>query len=51
MDIKRILPDLLAIVLFAVLLAALWGVTGVWLAFPVSEGFTLLISARMGRKS
>ena len=40
-----------SIVLFAVLLAALWGVTGVWLAFPVSEGFTLLISARMGRKS
>lgn len=40
-----------SIVLFAVLLAGLGGITGVWLAFPASEGFTLLLSARMDRKS
>lgn len=34
-----------AIVLFAFLLSRLFGIMGVWLAFPVSELFTLLLSA------
>lgn len=40
-----------SILVFAVGLSALWGVTGVWLAFPASEAFTLLLSARMGRRA
>ena len=39
-----------SIVLFAALLAAVWGVTGVWLAFPASEAFTLLRSFWMDRR-
>lgn len=34
-----------SIVVFACVLSALWGMTGVWLAFPASELFTLLMSA------
>lgn len=40
-----------AIAVFAFLLSALWGVTGVWLAFPASELFTLLLSQWMVGKS
>ena len=36
---------IIAIVLFAFLLSKLWGITGVWLAFPASELFTLLLAA------
>ena len=40
-----------AIVVFAFLLSALWGITGVWLAFPASELFTLLLAQIMVRRS
>lgn len=40
-----------AITLFAFLLSRFFGLTGVWLAFPVSELFTLLLSLVLRTKS
>lgn len=39
-----------SIVVFAFLLSRFFGLTGVWISFPVSEIFTLLISRRFFRK-
>ena len=39
-----------SIVLFAAILAAALGITGVWLAFPAAEAFTLLLSFWMARR-
>ncbi len=35
---------IVAIVIFAFIMAELFGITGVWLAFPVTEAFTLLFT-------
>ena len=40
---------IVAIVAFAFLLPALWGITGVWLAFPAAELFTLLLGILVGK--
>ncbi len=39
------------IVLMAFLLSRIWGMTGVWLAFPVSEGLTWLLAVVITRYS
>lgn len=39
-----VLRGFAAITIFAFLLSRLWGITGVWLAFPVAEIFTLMVS-------
>lgn len=39
-----------AIVVFAFLLSAIFGITGVWLAFPVSEAFTFLLSMLVAKR-
>ena len=39
------------IVLMAFLLSRIWGMTGVWLAFPVSEGLTWLLTMVITRYS
>lgn len=33
-----------AIVVFAVVLSSLWGMTGIWIAFPVAEAVTLVLT-------
>ena len=40
----------IAIVVFAVVLSALWGMTGIWLAFPAAEGATLLLTLILVRR-
>ena len=44
-----LLRGFVAIVAAALLLAALLGLTGVWLAFPAAEGAVLLVSLRFSR--
>ena len=44
-----LLRGFVAIVAAALLLAALLGLTGVWLAFPAAEGAVLLVSLRLSR--
>ncbi len=44
-----IMRGMVAIVIFAFLLSRLWGVTGVWLSFPVAEAFTLLATLGKGK--
>lgn len=39
-----VIRGIIAIVIFAFVLSKLFGMTGVWLAFPVTELFTLIIS-------
>ena len=41
--------DYVAQMLLCMLLAALLGLTGVWLAFPAAEGAVLLVSLRLSR--
>ncbi len=45
--ILSITRGVIAIVLFALLLSSLMGITGVWLAFAASEALTLVVSAVM----
>lgn len=44
-----LLRGFVAIVAAALLLAALLGLTGVWLALPAAEGAVLLVSLRLSR--
>lgn len=44
-----VLRGVVAIVGFAFLLSKLFGITGVWCAFPAAEAFTLLITCRLGK--
>ena len=39
-----------AIVVFAVVLSVLWGMTGIWLAFPAAEAVTLLLTVLLLRR-
>ena len=45
-----ILRGIIAIVVFAFVLSKLFGGTGVWLAFPVTEMFTLIATCWMGKR-
>ena len=45
-----ILRGVVAITAFAFLLSALFGIWGVWLAFPVAEAFTLLVGLAIRKK-
>lgn len=49
--IASIMRGFVAIVGFAFLLSAIWGMKGVWLAFPVAEGVTVIITAIMLKKA
>lgn len=40
-----------AIIVFALVLPRFFGITGVWMAFPAAEVFTLLLTVFMGRRS
>lgn len=41
----------IAIIFFAVLLSAFWGMTGIWLAFPVAEAVTLILTVVLVKRS
>ena len=45
--VVSLLRGLLLIVPAAFVMAGLWGMTGVWLAFPVTEGITAVLGFRM----
>lgn len=46
-----ILRGIVAIVVFAFVLSKLFGMTGVWLAFPVTELFTFFVTRKLGKES
>ena len=48
-SILALCRGVVAIVAFAFLLSHLFGITGVWLAFPAAELFTLLLGLVLGR--
>lgn len=48
-SILALCRGVVAIVAFAFLLSHLFGITGVWLAFPAAELFTLLLGLALGR--
>lgn len=50
-SVIAILRGIVAIVVFALVLSKLFGMTGVWLAFPVTELFTLAVTWKMNKKS
>lgn len=49
--IASVMRGFVAIVGFAFLLSAIWGMKGVWLAFPAAEGVTLIITVIMLKKA
>lgn len=49
--IASVMRGFVAIVAFAFLLSAIWGMKGVWLAFPAAEGVTVIITVIMLKKA
>ena len=49
--IASIMRGFVAIVGFAFLLSYIWGMKGVWLAFPAAEGATVIITVIMLKKA